>query len=148
MTYQEILDEINAHAMTVRVLEEPHQGHVFLRVCYYQDVVNNIVRDEACNIIVPEMSDPTQPFGNMDAHYEKRLKYLITEPPFKTDLVARILQIQAAQSDFKFYDIISLDAEQEKSILTTYWLDTGKLVKKEYGAYRKSDGSIDFIEIA
>jgi hypothetical protein len=37
MTYQEILDELNAHSMTVRVLEEPHPGHVFLRVCFYKD---------------------------------------------------------------------------------------------------------------
>ena len=72
MTYQQILDEIYAHAMTVRILEEPHQGHVFLRVCYYKDVSENIVLDEAFNIIIPTLDDIQQPFGDKDAHYEKK----------------------------------------------------------------------------
>jgi hypothetical protein len=148
MTYQEIINEITAHSNTVRVLEEPHQGHVFVRVAYYKDQAENIVQDEAYNIIVPTLDDPQQPFGDKVAHYEKKPKYLMTEPPFKTDLFARIAQIQAAQTDLKFYDIVSMDAVEEKAVVLTYWLDTGKLTKKEYGAYRKTDDSIDFIEIA
>jgi hypothetical protein len=84
----------------------------------------------------------------MDAYYEKKPQYLKSEPQFKVDLLARIAQIQTAQPDLKFHDIRSINNEEERAILDTYWLDTGKLVVKGYGAYRKADNSIDFIEIA
>ena len=148
MTYQEIINEITAHSKTVRVLEEPHQGHVFVRVAYYTDEDENIVRDEAYNIIVPTLDDPGLPYGDKEAHYEKKPKYLISEHPFRVDVLAKIAAVQDAQSDFKFYDITSMSVEEEKAIIMTYWLDTGKLTKREFGVYRKADDSIDFLEMA
>ena len=67
---------------------------------------------------------------------------------FKVDLLAKIAQIKAAQVDFKIYDIVTINSEDERAILDTYWLVAGKLEKRGYGAYRKVDSSIDFIELA
>jgi hypothetical protein len=148
MTYQEILDEINGHTKTVRVLEEPHQGHVSLRVAYYTNENENTILDEAFNLIVPTLDDPLQPFGDKEAYYERRKPpYLASDPQFKADLLARIAEIQVAQPELKFYDIKSINNQEEKAILAAYWLEAGKLVQKGYGAYRKADNSIDFLEI-
>ena len=73
---------------------------------------------------------------------------MMPDPQFKTDLLAQIATIMSAQSDFKFYELGAVDEEVEKAIVMTYWLDTGKLVSRQYGAYREADSSIGFIEIA
>ena len=145
MTFGEIIAEIEAHPNTIRVTQEVHPGHVFCRVVYYMDELNNLVGDEAVNIILIDELTPGDP--DAQAHYQKKLAYMKSDSPFKEDLLARISTIMAAQSDFKFYDIVSVDDVMDKAIIRTYWLDTGKLTERQYGAYREADSSIGFIEI-
>jgi hypothetical protein len=141
MNLAEIIAEMEGHPSVVRVTQEDHVDHVFCRVVYEDEP--DIVRDVAVNVIVKDRG-----LGGEEAYYEaKKPKPLQVDPDFKVDLDAKIVAVKGAQPDFKFHSISVIDNNEERAIVDTYWEDTGNLVLKQYGAWRKADDSIDFMEI-
>jgi hypothetical protein len=142
MTLAEIIAEIEAHPLWVRTITDvPASDHQFLRVQYISDVDNNMVKDQAINIIIVDKGLPGE-----KAYYESKPPYMISDGQFRADVIATIDALPVEQN-IRFYDIISLDEDREKGIVNAYVFETPNLVEKKYGVYRKVDNSIDFIPI-
>jgi hypothetical protein len=141
MNLSEIITEMESHPNTISVTQEDHTDHVFCNVVY--DLGDDIARTQTINVIVKDRG-----LGGETAYYEThRPKHMQSDSAFKIDLEARIAVIMGAQAEFKFYKINGLDSNEDRAFVDTYWEDTGNLVLKQYGAWRKADESIDFMEI-
>lgn len=143
MTKTELLTAIEADPNTIEIAgEEPHTGHTYVRVRYWVNQAENIAKEESFNIYIKDEGLPTE-----EAYFEKKPYYMIATPQFRIDVEAKIAAVQTATGDPKFWHFESINNDEEKAIVVGFWLVAGKLVERKYGAYRKADTTIDFIEV-